>query len=352
MGVAAAAVAMALGLSACGGAQQVQPRTVTVDGSSTVFPISEAVAEEFNNQQAGRVRATVGESGTGGGFRKFCRGEIEVQGASRPITASEMAECAAAGIRFVETPVAFDGLTVVVNLSNPVQSITVEELRRMWGPEAQDTITNWNQVNPSFPDLPMQLYGAGTASGTFDYFTEAVNGAPRSSRMDYTPTENDNVTVQGVTANPGAVGYFGIAYYLQNRNSLRALAVDNGDGPVEPTYETVQSGQYRPLSRPLFVYFNADALARPEVQEFAQFYLGHTARTAVEVGYVSLPAEAYEEYLARIRDVRTGTAFGGHAEVGLNIQEIIARPLVEEAAAAPAAEVAEPTADGAAPATP
>jgi phosphate transport system substrate-binding protein len=270
---------------------------------------------------------TVGESGTGGGFRKFCRGETQVQGASRPILAEEMQACAATNITYVEVPIAFDGLTVVVHPSNPVRSVTIPELRRIWAPEAQGQVMNWRQVNRGWPDLGLQLFGAGTASGTFDYFTEAVVGTAKSSRTDYTPTEDDNVTVTGVAGNPGAMGYFGYAYFDQNRQRVSALSIDAGEGPVAPAPETIASGQY-PLSRPLFVYFNAEALRRPQVQRFAQYFVANAERLAPQVGYVPLPETAYAIYAERVRTRTAGTAFGGEQSVGANIEEVVARPLV------------------------
>jgi len=304
--------------------------TIQVDGSSTVFPLSEAAAEAFSGER-GAARVTVGESGTGGGFRKFCRGETQVQGASRPILAEEMQACAEAGVNYVEVPIAFDGLTVVVHPTNPVRAATIAELRRIWEPAAERQITNWRQVNPNWPDMAMPLFGAGTASGTFDFFTEAVVGTAKSSRTDYTPTEDDNVTVQGVLGNPGAMGYFGYAYFEQNHERLNALTIDG----VAPSPETIASGQY-PLSRPIFIYISAEALRRPQVQRFAQFYINNAANLTRQVGYVPLPAEAYTAYAERVRNVETGTAFGGRQEVGASIAEVIARPLSNQAPAAPA----------------
>jgi phosphate transport system substrate-binding protein len=330
-----AAAFAALLLCACGGEGQrgagSSSESITIDGSSTVFPLSEAAAEAFSSQATGGARVTVGESGTGGGFRKFCRGETQVQGASRPILAEEMRACAATGLQYVEVPIAFDGLTVVVHPSNPLRSATIADLRRAWEPAAERTITNWRQINPRWPDLGLQLFGAGTASGTFDYFTEAVVGAAKSSRTDYTPTEDDNVTVQGVASNPGAMGYFGFAYYEQNRARVIALGIDAGEGAVAPSAESIASGAY-PLARPLFIYFSAEALRRPAVQRFAQFYIANAAQLAPRVGYVALPANAYETYAARLRAIETGTAFGGAQEVGASIDEVIARPLASGAA--------------------
>ncbi len=326
--------ATALALAACGGGET-QPaaggsgsETIQVDGSSTVFVLSEAAAEAFTASATGGARVTVGESGTGGGFRKFCRGETLVQGASRPISAEEMAACAAANVSFVELPIAFDGISVVVHPQNPASSITMAQLKRMWEPAAERTVTNWRQVDPAWPATPLHLFGPGTASGTFDYFTHAVMGTEGASRTDYTPSEDDNVIVQGVAGNPGASGYFGFAYYEQNQQRLKALAVDG----VAPSAETIANGTY-PLARPLFIYVNAEALQRPQVQRFVQYYVANAGRLAGQVGYVALPETAYTALAARARDRQAGTAFGGRQEVGVNIAEVMARPLSSEAAA-------------------
>ncbi len=320
--IAAAAVA-ALAMTT-GAALAQQPFTIQVDGSSTVFPISEAVAEAFQQQTQGRVRVAVGESGSSAGIRKFCRGEIHIADASRPIRGSEMDTCRAAGIGFVEIPVAFDGLSVVVHPSNPMTSMTVAQLRQIWAPGSN--VNNFSAVGG--PNLQMQLFGPGSASGTFEYFTEAVNGTARSSRTDYTPSEDDNVLVQGVANNPGGLGYFGLAYYVENRNRLKALAVDGGNGPVLPSTETVENGTYQPLSRPIFIYVNAAALRRPQVQQFVQFYINNAARLSAQVGYIPLPANAYQTYLQRAQRRQQGTAFGGRALIGASIAEVLARPLV------------------------
>jgi len=325
---AALATVAAIALAACGNnAQQSSSaasggEAIQIDGSSTVFPLSEAVAEAFSADATGGARVTVGESGTGGGFRKFCRGETQVQGASRPITTEEMQACAAAGITYVELPIAFDGISVVVNNANPLTAITTAELQRMWGPAADRTVTTWRQVNASWPETPLLLFGPGTASGTFDYFTQAVNGEEGVSRTDYTPSEDDNVIVQGVVTNPGGVGYFGYAYYDQNRERLKALAIDG----VAPSEETIANGTY-PLARPIFIYVNADMLRRPQVQRFAQYYVENAGRLAAEVGYVGLSESDHATLLTRVQERRTGTAFGGHQEVGVNIAEVLARPL-------------------------
>lgn len=326
---AISAAALAMTSSTAFAQATAQPFTIQIDGSSTVFPISEAAAEGFQGQTQGRVRVTVGESGTGGGFRKFCRGEIHISDASRPIRTSEMATCAAAGIQYVEIPVAFDGLTVVVNPSNPIRSMTVAELRRLWEPAAQGRVNNFNQINSSFPNQSIALFGPGSASGTFDYFTEAVNGVARASRTDYTPSEDDNVIVQGVVNNPGGLGYFGLAYFEENASRLRALSIDNGNGPVAPSTATVLNGTYAPLSRPLFIYVNAAALRRPQVAQFVQYYINNAAALSSRVGYVALPSTAYAAYLQRAQRRQAGTAFGGRQAIGITVEQLLQRRLVQ-----------------------
>ncbi len=321
---AAAAAVMALGAGDAF-AQANAPFTIQIDGSSTVFPISEAVAEAFQQTTQGRVRVAVGESGSSAGLRRFCRGEIHIADSSRPIRASEMATCAAAGIQYVEIPVAFDGLTVVVHPSNPINSMTVAQLRQIWSPGSR--VSNFSEVGGS--NLQMQLFGPGSASGTFEYFTEAVNGTARSSRTDYTPSEDDNVLVQGVANNPGGMAYFGLAYYEENRGRLKAIAVDGGTGPVLPTRQTVENGTYAPLSRPIFIYVNAGALRRPQVQQFVQYYINNAAAISERVGYVALPAAAYTAYLQRAQRRQVGTAFGGRAAIGASIEEVVGRRLVQ-----------------------
>lgn len=333
MDLRAACAALVFAIAACGGESQQQGaapggESIAADGSSTVFPLTEAAAEAFTNSARGGARVTVGESGTGGGFRKFCRGETQVQNASRPISSEEMAACAAANIQYVEIPIAFDGITIVAHPSNPVSGVTLAELRRAWEPAAGSTVMRWNQINRAFPDTDLLLFGPGTASGTFDFFTEAVNGDGGASRTDFTPSEDDNVIVQGVASNPGGMGYFGYAYFDQNRERLKALTVDG----VTPSPETIASGDY-PLSRPMFVYVSAEALRRPQVQRFVQFYVSNAATLAPQVGYVPLPAEAYATYAERVQNIETGTAFGGHNDVGASIAEVLARPLSADAAA-------------------
>jgi len=321
----ASAAALALASGPASAQQAGAPFTIQIDGSSTVFPISEAIAESFQQTTQGRIRVAVGESGSSAGLRKFCRGEIHIADSSRPIRSSEMATCAAAGIQYVEIPVAFDGITVVVHPSNPVRSMTVAQLREIWRPGS--SVNNFNQVGG--PNLAMQLYGPGSASGTFEYFTEAVNGTARSSRTDYTPSEDDNVLVQGVANNPGGMAYFGLAYYEENQSRLHAVAIDNGNGPVQPSQANVLNGSYAPLSRPIFIYVNAAALRRPQVQQFVQYYVNNAGATANRVGYVALPQSAYAAYLQRAQRRTPGTAFGGRAVIGATIDEVVGRRLVQ-----------------------
>ena len=311
------------GLMAAGAAQA---QLVKVDGSSTVYPITEGVAEEFQKAKKGAMKVTVGISGTGGGFKKFCRGEIDVQNASRPITTKEMEDCAKAGVKYYEIPVAFDALTVVVNPKSPIKQLTVAELKTMWEPAAQGKITKWNQVNPTFPDAPLKLFGAGADSGTFEYFTEAATGKSKSSRGDYTASEDDNVLVQGVQRDVNAIGYFGYAYYAENMNKLKAVAIVNSAGKaVEPSEASVIDGSYNPMSRPIFIYVSDAGYKRPEVKEFVEYYLTHGAKMAKEVKYVPLPAKSYELSAEHLKKGKMGTVFGGKNEIGIKIEELLAR---------------------------
>ena len=266
--------------------------TVSLDGSSTVYPISEAIAEEFLSV-APRVRVTVGVSGTGGGFKKFLSREIDINDASRTIKNSEVEEARANGIDYLEIPVAFDGLSVVVNPNNTwVDFLTVDELRMIWQPGSM--VDSWDDIRPNWPQLPIRLYGPGTDSGTFDYFTEAVNGESGASRPDYTASEDDNVLVQGISGDENALGFFGYAYYIENQDNLKIVPIDEGNGPVAPTAQSINDGTYSPLSRPIFVYLNTDSLARPEVRSFVDFYIDNAAGIANEVGYIELPEEMYQ----------------------------------------------------------
>jgi phosphate transport system substrate-binding protein len=274
-----------------------QAQVIEIDGSSTVFPITEAMAEEFMAANPG-ARVTVGVSGTGGGFRKFCAGETSISNASRPVKDEEREACAANGVEFVELLVGTDALTVVVDNDNDwLTSITMEELNKIWAPEAEGTVTRWNQVNSSWPNAPIRLFGPGTDSGTFDFFTDEVNGEEGASRADYTASEDDNILVLGVSRDPNALGYFGLAYFLENDDELRALPVDG----VEPTPDNAKSGDYS-LARPLFIYVNTDHLDRPEVRSFVEYYL-ETARDTdivTEVGYVPLTEEEYNDSLGKL----------------------------------------------------
>jgi phosphate transport system substrate-binding protein len=321
--IVGATVAAALG--AFGATAFAQVPLVRIDGSSTVFPITEAVAEEFQKSKRNAVRVTVGVSGTGGGFRKFCRGESDVQNASRPITKNEMAECQKNGVTYIEMPVAYDALSVVVNPRNEwLKEISVDELKKIWEPGAQGKVMRWNQVNPAWPDRPFRLFGAGTDSGTFDYFTEAVNGKSKASRGDFTASEDDNVLVQGVSRDVDSLGFFGFAYYAENRDKLKALPISwKGGKAVAPTEETVINGTYQPLSRPIFVYVSAAAAKRPEVREFAEFYNRNAAKLVKEVKYVPLPAAAYNYNLDALAKTRVGTKFGGENLVGVTIEALM-----------------------------
>lgn len=323
----AAVAALAIPGLALSPADSQAQQLVRIDGSSTVFPISEAVAEEFQISQRGKVRVTVGISGTGGGFKKFCRGEVDIADASRPISAPEMEACAAAGIQYIELPVAYDALTVAVNPANTwVDAITVAELRKMWEPAAQGKILTWRDVNPKWPARPLKLFGPGSDSGTFDYFTEATVGKARSSRGDYTASEDDNVLVQGVEADTNGLAYFGYAYFAPNAARMKALKVVNSKGrAVGPSPAGVLDGSYEPLSRPIFIYVSKASAGRPEVREFVAFYLSKAAPLVEEVRYVPLSKASYELALANFRAGKVGTAFGGHNEVGLSVEELLAR---------------------------
>ncbi len=271
---------------------------IAVDGSSTVFPITEAMAEEFGATY-GDVRIAVGISGTGGGFKKFCNGETDIQDASRAIKDSEKEACAATGIEYTELLVGLDGLSVVVNPANDLaQCLTVEQLKTIW--DQGSTVKNWSEVDPSFQDQPLALYGPGTDSGTFDFFTEVVNGVAKQSRADYTASEDDNVLVQGVAGDEGALGYFGMAYYLENADKLKAVSIDSGKGCVAPSFETVADGTYAPLSRPLYIYVKNASLARPEVYEFVKFYLANAPTIVPAVDYVAVDQSVYDEDMAKL----------------------------------------------------
>ena len=282
--------------------------TIKIDGSSTVYPITEAVAEEYQIEKRGQTQVTVGISGTGGGFKKFCSDDAairtDISNASRPMKDVEKEMCAAAGIEYIELPVAYDAIAVVVNKDNPLSSITTDELNMIWNPQADGSITTWNQVNASWPNLELDLYGPGADSGTFDYFTKKINGEEGASRADYTPSEDDNVLVQGVANDQGAMGYFGLSYYLENQDKIKALAVDG----VEPSAETVLDGTYKPLSRPIYIYVSTEAANKPQVKEFVEFYLENAESLVPETGSVPLTSEGYRDAMARFQNQVTGTA--------------------------------------------
>ena len=307
-----------------------EPTLIRIDGSSTVFPISEAMAEEFQRANQG-LRVTVGVSGTGGGFQKFCAGETDINNASRPITATEMAACSQARIEFIELPIAYDGLAVVVNPKNTwAASITAGELKTLWSPAAQGRVTRWNHVRTSWPDREIRLFGAGVDSGTYDYFTEAIVGTQGASRGDFTSSEDDNVLVQGISSDELAIGFVPLAYAEQNAGRLKIVPVDdgkadNGNGPIAPSVETVRDGTYQPLSRPLFIYVAKTSAERPEVQRFVDSYF--TSSDLIrEVGYVELTPQIYELARTHLAERKVGTAFGnGESQVGMTLEMLLAR---------------------------
>lgn len=292
--------------------------TITIDGSSTVLPISEAVMEEFGNANSG-LKPTVNASGTGGGFKKFAAGEIDIAGASRPIEAEEIEACKKNGIEFVELPIAFDGLSIVVNKDNDfIEDMTVADLKKVW--ESGSKVKTWKDVNPAWPAEPVKLYGAGTDSGTFDYFTEAICGKKGNSRTDYQPSEDDNILVKGIQGDKYSMGYFGYSYFEQNADNLKLVKV----GGVAPSKETILDGSYTPLSRPLFWYVSVKALERPEVKALVDYMLKSGKPFIEEVGYVPLPDAAYASAEKIVAGKQTGTRFKD-GETGLKIEDVLAR---------------------------
>jgi phosphate transport system substrate-binding protein len=302
--------------------------TVEIDGSSTVYPITEAVAEEFGKAHP-EVRVNVGVSGTGGGFKKFCAGETIISDASRPIKQSEVDLCAEAGIEYIELPVAIDGLSIMVNPENDfVECMTIDELNTIWKPEAEEgeaeEVTKWSQVRDGWPDEDIRLYGPGTDSGTFDYFTEVVSGEGGASRGDFLPSEDDNVLVTGIAGDRGSLGYFGYAYYAENADRLKLVGVDGGAGCVFPAEETINNGSYSPLSRPLFIYVSSDALNQPHVKAFVEFYLDQGNQQLVsETGYIPFPETIYDLTLAKFQNGTSGAAFGGDARLSGTVEEVL-----------------------------
>lgn len=278
--------------------------TINIDGSSTVYPITEAVAEEFMKKHP-NVRINVGISGTGGGFKKFTAGETDISDASRPIKDAEKKAAEEKKIEYVELPVAYDGLSVVVSKDNNfVQSMTVAELKKLWEPNS--AVKKWNQIRPEWPDTEVKLFGPGTDSGTFDYFTEVINGKEKASRSDFTASEDDNVLVQGVAGNKGGLGYFGYAYYVENKDKLKLVAIDDGKGkgPVAPSEQTINDGTYKPLSRPIFIYVSKASLKKPEVREFVKFYMTEGEKLVAQAKYVPMPKEKYQDNLKKVEEVK------------------------------------------------
>ncbi len=302
-----------------------ETQTIQIDGSSTVYPITKKIIEDYQASLKQPVDIEVEFSGTGGGFDKFCAGETDINNASRPIQLDEMEACNSSEVRYIELPIAFDALTVVVNPQNNwLENITVEELNKIWSPEAEGKVTRWSQVRNTFPDRPLNLYAPGKDSGTYDYFTEAVVGEAGSSRSDVTESEDDDVLVRGVSQDPNALGYFGLAYYEQKANNLKAVAVDSGKGAVLPSVETVEQAQYQPLSRPLFIYINAaSAQKNKALRQFIDFYLAQAPELVAEVGYVPLPEEAYHIDKVTFHKGEVGTVFEGQSQFNLTIPELL-----------------------------
>jgi len=306
------------------------PSLVSLDGSSTVFPISEAVAEEFQKVEK-ETRVTVGISGTGGGFQKFCRAEIDIADASRPISATEIAACEKSGVQFIELPVAYDGIAIAVNPKAAwADKITVAELKTIWAPDAQGKVAKWSQVRKGWPDRELHLFGAGVDSGTYDYFTEAINGKAKASRGDFTSSEDDNVLVQGISNDELALGFLPFAYFEGNKGKLKLVPVDdgkadNGEGAINPSADTIRNGTYTPLSRPVFIYVSTKATARPEVQKFVEYYLKNADTLAREVGYVGLGDNIYTMMLDRFTKRTVGSVFAGQNTVGVTIEELLAK---------------------------
>ncbi len=298
---------------------------IKVDGSSTVYPITQGVVKAYQANPENKSQVQVSISGTSGGFEKFCAGETDISNASRPINQSEMAACKKNDISYMELPIAFDALTIAVNPQNNwAKDITVAELKKIWEPGAEGKITKWNQVRSSWPDRPIKLYGAGDKSGTFDYFTEAIVGKAKASRKDYTASEDDEVLVAGINKDPDALGYFGYAYYEENKDKLKVLAVNSGKGAVLPSPETVEKAKYQPLSRPLFIYVNLwSSKNKTVVYKFADFYIKNAAKTAVSVGYVPLSEEAYKLDYVHLYKGKVGTVFGGKSEFKITLGELL-----------------------------
>jgi phosphate transport system substrate-binding protein len=319
-------------LSACGSVPSSAIKPIKIDGSSTVFPITEAVLETYTTEA---TKASIKElkiegdfSGTGGGFQKFCAGETDVNAASRPISTEEMKACSNNEIRYIELPIAFDAITIVVNPNNNwAETLTVEQLKTIWEPAAQDKIKQWNQVQATYPNRSLTLYGPDKLSGTYDYFTKAIVGETGASRQDYVSNEDDEVLVTGVSQDPNAIGYFGYGYYQQHQNKLKAVAIDSGNGGVIPSTETVENEEYKPLSRPLFLYVNAKrAQENPALEIFVEYYLDKAPELVAEVGYIPLPSEAYRLAKIHLQRFDVGTVFDGSPQIDLTISDLMRKP--------------------------
>lgn len=323
LGKFALIVGVAALLNSCAQAQS-QQQSIKIDGSSTVYPITSAIAKNYQTANP-NSKVESGFSGTTGGFRKFCTKEVDIANASRPINAQEMQTCNQAGVRFIELPVAFDALTIVVHPQNNwVKDITVAELKKIWEPAAEGKITKWNQVRPGWPDRPLKLFAPGKDSGTFDYFTEAVVGKVDASRNDYVASEDDDELVRGVSQDPNALGYFGLAYYEENEGKLKAVPVNSGKGAIAPSRKTVEASQYQPLARPLFIYVNAkSAQDNPAVRDFVKFYIKNAPKVVKTVGYVPLPEEGYRLAEVHFNRAKVGTVFDGKAQLELTLAELL-----------------------------
>ncbi len=309
----------------CLAPNQATAKIVKIDGSSTVYPITEAVAEEFQKAKRGSIRVTVGISGTGGGFKKFCRGEIDIINASRPIIKKELDACEKNGVQFIELPIAYDALAIVVNPQNTwVKSVTISELKKMWEPKARGNIKKWNQVKQQWPDSPLNLYGPGADSGTFDYFTETVVGEIKSLRADFTASEDDNVLVQGISRDKNGLGYIGLAYYEENKTKLKLIPVDSGKGAILPSDETVMNSSYSPLSRPLFIYISLkSATNKPEIKEFADFFIKNAPVLTKKTKFIPLPKNLYDQVQSRFSKLKTGSLFKGEVSIGRKIEDLM-----------------------------
>jgi phosphate transport system substrate-binding protein len=310
-----------------GGAVDASAQPIKVDGSSTVYALTNAMIVEFTKETKGKIKVTGASSGTGGGFKKFCNGEIEIAGASRPITAEEMALCQKAGIEYIELPICFDALTVAVHKDATwVDSIKTSELKKIWEPAGQETVKLWSDIRPEWPKEKFALFGAGKDSGTYEYFTEAVVEQKKASRSDYTASENDNTIVLGIAGDKNALGFLPYSYYVESQDKIKAVAVDwdkDADGPVLPSVESVVAAKYNPLSRPLFIYVNKKAAARPEVKQFVDYYLANAKKLAQKVHFIPLPDKAYEMSVARFGKLQAGTGFGGKVEIGMPLEDVL-----------------------------